>query len=119
MRLLCVSITLLLLAFPTQLLAKKETTKIKISGGNLRTPIEITNPKVLAEFHVHSGPGTSPSEPGYNPNAPGFIIDWSRGAVDAPPKGLQRYQISFFTKTPIDEIFYVVFYEYDFSKKQG
>jgi len=107
-RLLSVSVTFLLLVIPAQVFAKGKTVKITIQGVDLKTPIEITGPKVLTEFQVWSGPGTSSSAPGFNPNAPGFVVDWSQ-AVAEPPKGLQRYEVSFYAKMPNRRLIYVVF----------
>jgi hypothetical protein len=117
-RLLSVSVTFLLLVIPAQVFAKGETVKITIKGADLKTPIEITDPKVLTEFQVWSGPGTSSSAPGFNPNAPGFIVDWSQ-AVAEPPKGLQRYEVSFYAKIPNERLIYVVFYAYDPATEHG
>ena len=117
-RLLWVSVTFLLLVIPAQVFAKGQTVKITIKGADLKTPIEITDPKVLTEFQVWSGPGTSSSAPGFNPNAPGFIVDWSQ-AVAEPPKGLQRYEVSFYAKIPTERLIYVVFYEYDPATEHG
>ncbi len=117
-RLLSVSVTFFLLVIPAQVLAKGQTVKITIKGADLKTPIEITNPKILTEFQVWSGPGTSSSAPGFNPSAPGFIVDWSQ-AVAEPPKGLQRYEVSFYAKMPNERLIYVVFYEYDPATEHG
>src|SRR5215470_12923963 len=84
-RLLRISVTFLLLATAVQLFAKGATVKITITGADLKTSIEITDPKVLSEFQVWSGPGTSSSAAGFNPNAPSFIVDWSQ-AVAEPQK---------------------------------
>jgi hypothetical protein len=110
--------TFLLLVIPAQLLAKGETVKITIKGADLKAPIEITDPKVLTEFQVWTGPGTSSSAPGFNPNAPGFIVDWSQ-TVAEPPKGLHCYEVSFYAKMPNERLVYVVFYEYDPVTEHG
>ena len=110
---------LLLLVAPAQVFAKGETVKITIKGADLKTPIEITNPKILTEFPVWTGPGTSSVDPRFNSNAPGFIIDWSQGAIEEPPKGLQRYEVSFWAKLPKKKLIYVVLYEYDPATEQG
>ncbi len=58
----------------------------------------------------------------------GFIIQWSKGIVTERPKGLQRYEVSFYTGCDIGEwgcrsskpsLSYVVFYDYDPSMEQG
>jgi hypothetical protein len=117
-RLLLVSVTFLLLVIPAQMFAKGQTVKITIKGADLKTPVEITDPQVLTNFQVWSGPGTSSSSPGFDPNASGFIVDWSQAAAE-PPKGLQRYEVSFYAKMPNERLIYVVFYEYDPSTEQG
>ena len=66
---------LLTLTVSTPLLAKATTSKITISGADLKTPIEITDAKVLANFSVWTGSGTSTAD------RQGLIIDWSRGPV--------------------------------------
>src|ERR1700730_7174047 len=118
-RILPALITFLLLVVPAQIFAKGDTVKITIKRADLKTPIEITNPKILTEFPVWTGPGTSSSDPRFNSNAPGFIIDWSQGAIEEPPKGLQRYEVSFWAKLPKKKLIYVVLYEYDPATEQG
>jgi hypothetical protein len=118
-RFLTLAALLLRLVAPAQVFAKGETVKITIKGADLKTPIEITNPKILTEFTVWTGPGTSSSVPRFNSNAPGFIIDWSQGAIEEPPKGLQRYEVSFWAKLPKRKLIYVVLYEYDPATEQG
>jgi hypothetical protein len=103
-RFLTLAALLLRLVAPAQVFAKGETVKITIKGADLKTPIEITNPKILTEFTVWTGPGTSSSVPRFNSNAPGFIIDWSQGAIEEPPKR---------------KLIYVVLYEYDPATEQG
>jgi len=58
--------------------------------------------------------------PWFNPNVPGFIIDWSKGPVAEPPKGLRSYEVSFYTKLLNEErLVYVVSYELDSSTQLG
>src|ERR1700694_669531 len=118
-RMLAVLVTFLLLVIPARLFAKGDTVKITIKGTDVKTPIEITDPKTLATFNVWTGPGTGSSAPEFNPNAPSFIIDWSQGAVVGHPKGLQRYEVSFYAKLPNEQLIYVVFYEYDPATEHG
>jgi hypothetical protein len=102
---------LLLLTIPAELFAKSETSKIIIKGADLSTPIEITDPKTLANFVVWTGPGTSCSGEGCpKPGTESFIVNWSQPMAD-PPKGLQRYEVSFYAKMPNERLVYVVFYE--------
>jgi hypothetical protein len=44
--------SLLILSVPTPLLAKGKTVKVTIKGAVLKTPIEISDPKILANFQV-------------------------------------------------------------------
>jgi hypothetical protein len=121
-RLLSVLVTFLLLVIPAEVFAKAETSKITIKGADLRVPIEITDPKTLANFSVWTGPGTSCTGAGCPERsarqAESFIVDWSQ-AVAEPPSGLQRYEVSFYAKTPKERLIYVVFYEYDAATEHG
>jgi hypothetical protein len=54
--------SLLILSVPTPLLAKGKTVKVTIKGAVLKTPIEISDPKILANFQVWTGPGTSTAD---------------------------------------------------------
>ncbi len=109
----------LLLVIPAQVFAKGDISKITIQGGDLKTPILITDPKTLAHFNVWSGPGSSWS--GGKP-APTWvetlIIDWSQDVTEHP-KGLQRYEVSCYAKLPNERLIYVVFYEYDPVTERG
>ena len=99
---------LLILSVCTRLLAKERTVKITISGDGLKTPIEISDPKILANFSVWAGLGTSTAD------QQGFIIDWSQGPVREPPKTLRRYQVAFYAGAPPNEqIVYVVYYAFN------
>jgi len=102
---------LALLVLPAHLSAKGNTIRITITGGNLAVPIEITDPAVVARFHVWTGPGTSSNEP------QGLIVDWSRG-VARPPKDVPVYEILFLT-TRTDHSTYRVSYLVDPSTDEG
>jgi hypothetical protein len=104
--------SLLILTVPTLLLAKGKTVKITINGANLKTPIEVSDPKILENFQVWTGPGTSTAE------RPSFIIDWSQGPVRKPPESLRRYQVSFHTDQN-EQIVYVVYYVFSPGAEQG
>jgi hypothetical protein len=54
--------SLLILSIPTPLVAKGKTVKITIKGADLKTPIAITDRKILANFQVWTGPGTSTAD---------------------------------------------------------
>jgi hypothetical protein len=96
---------MLLLSVPLPVLAKGKTSKITITGPGLKRPIEILDPKILANFSVWTGPGTSTAD------HQGLIIDWSHGPVRETPSMLRRYQVSFYAGAPPNErIVYVVYY---------
>jgi len=100
-------------AIPVTLTAKEKTLKITVSGGNLATPVEITDPKILDNVNVWTGPGTSSNED------EGFIVQWSRGATAEPPSRLSQYLVSFYTERSSERPFYVVSYCYDSSRRRG
>jgi hypothetical protein len=104
----------LIVSAATPLLAKANTVKITIKGSNFKTPIEISDPKILANFQVWAGPGTSSNE------KQGLIIDWSQGPVVLRGHGgmYQNYQVSFHTG-PNDQIAYVVLYGFSPGEEQG
>ncbi len=104
--------SLLILSVPTLLPAKGKTVKITIKGTDLKTPIEISDPKLLESFQVWAGPGTSTAD------RQSLIIDWSQGPVTKPPQSLRRYQVSFHTD-PNEQIVYVVYYAFSPSAEQG
>jgi hypothetical protein len=97
---------------PAYLFAKAPTSKITIRNGK-HAVIAITDPKLLRDFPVWAGPGTSSNEP------KSLIVDWFRGPVSAPPQGLQRDRIDFYVKIPDEGLMYVVWYEYDALRQQG
>lgn len=104
-----VVLTALLLFAPSRLIAKGPTTKIVIEGADLQKPIEITDPKILAKFHVWTRLGQQ-----------GLIIDWSEGPVSEPPRTLPRYKVSFYAGNPPDDrMVYVVFYTVSPTSAKG
>ena len=96
-------------------LAKGPTLKITIKGANLASPIEITDNRTLERFAVWAGAGVRINNV---PQTEGFIVDWEKGQVAAPPATLQRYEISFHVmhQRPSD---YVVSYAYDPDTGKG
>jgi hypothetical protein len=104
--------SLLILNVPTPLLAKGKTVKITIKGAELKTPIEISYPKILENFQVWTGPGAGTAE------RPSLIIDWPQGPVTKPPDSLHMYQVSFH-RAPNDQIVYVVYYAFSPGAEQG
>jgi hypothetical protein len=103
---------LLILGVSTPLMAKGKTVKITIKGADLTTPIEISDAKILANFQVWTGPGTSTAD------RQSLIIDWSQGPVRKPPESLRRYQVSFHAE-PNEQIVYVVYYAFSPGAEQG
>jgi hypothetical protein len=102
--------------------AKGRTTKIEVTGAQLRTPVEITDPEILKNFNVWSGPGTFVN--GLE-GTEGFIIDWPSGAVREQPKGVS-YEVLFYVKYENrsasgqeDQLAYKVFYATDPSSGEG
>jgi tetratricopeptide (TPR) repeat protein len=94
-------------------LAKGKTVKVVVDGGDLAKPIEISDPNTLVHFQVWAGPGTSSNQ------GQAFIADWSSGAVKELPKGLTRYEVSFYVSEPEERIAYVVLYSFDASTGRG
>lgn len=76
--------------------AKSPTVKIMITGGALTSPIELTDPRILDVSNVWTG----------------HFLDSSRGAVTEPPRGLQRYELSFYIRIADNEVRkkYVLYY---------
>jgi hypothetical protein len=113
-RFLAPALASLLCAIPAALFAKGETNKITIQSLYLKAPIEIVDPVILSKFNVWTGPGTWSSDPAFNSNAPGFIIDWSSGTAPEVPDRLTCYKVSFYAKLPDERLVYVVYYAQDY-----
>jgi hypothetical protein len=96
--------SLLILSLPAPLLAKAKTVKITIPGPELQSPMEISDPKLLANFQVWTGPGTSSG------GGQGFIVDWSQGLVREALRSPRRYQVSFYAEGLKDQVIYVVYW---------
>lgn len=95
---LCAAVTMILT--PSLGIAKGETVRIVISGGDLAAPIEI------------AGPSASPFQVWSNLN-----IDWSRETAK-PSEGLRVYDLAFVT-TRTGRSTYVVRYAIDPTTKHG
>jgi len=105
--------------------AKGRTVKVTIAGGNLAHPI-VLGEDTVKQFGVWAGAGVTIN--GF-PQTSGFIIDWTRGAVQPPSEGLARHTVSFYagckigqdfacnTETPL--LSYVVVYANDLSTGKG
>jgi len=103
--------------------AKGSTTKITIASAELGRPIEITDPELLQNFNVWSGPGTFSN--GIE-GSEGFIVDWASGAVSARPNGLRTFELSFYVNyanrpggEQADQLAYIVSYAVDPATGQG
>jgi hypothetical protein len=113
---------LLMVGIPASLFAKGRTVRITIKGLDLESPIDITDPKILANFNVWTGPGTSSNGRTGTANAgKGLIVDWSQGTISPPPKGLPLYEVFFYADfgNQEEKQVYVVSYEYDPSTQHG
>jgi hypothetical protein len=107
--------------------AKGNMVRIELKGGTLAAPIEITDVKLMEEFHFWDGPGINGVT--LEKAERGSIIDWKAGIVAQPPAGLRRYEVSFYmgcrtinspeclAEKP--RLAYVVFFDYDPSSKRG
>jgi hypothetical protein len=118
-RMMALPVMFLLLLNPALLFPKGETVKIIIQGADLKTPIQITDLKVLANIQVWSGPGTSSSVQSFDPKAPSFVVDWSQGPTVGPSKGLPHYEVSFYADMPSERLIYVVSYAFDAATGHG
>ena len=112
-RRLAVLLSIFVLLLAPELLAKGKTVKIVIAGGDLAKPIEISDPKTLADFQVWAGPGTSSNQ------GQGLIVDWARREVKELPEGLTHYEVSFYVNEPTERVAYVVLYAFDPSTRHG
>src|SRR5262249_3288155 len=79
--------------------AGRDTVRIVIEGGAIRTPIVLADHAIAGRFKVGTGPGTyEVRRDGVRMTnlAPSFIIEWDRGVTD-PPKGTLIYQVALVT----------------------
>ena len=79
------------------LTAKGVTTRVRITGGTLAAPVDLTEPGVVAIADVWSGPGTFVN--GVEATD-GFIVDWASGAVIELPATGQSFDVSFYVADP-------------------
>lgn len=105
------AVILVLLSLSAQIFAKDNTIRITITGTGLQTPIEITDPSIVSQFDVWSGPGTDQNQ------TEGLNVAWHRGVAQVP-KGLTVYTVSFLISRP-DSRTYLVRYAFDLTTKQG
>jgi hypothetical protein len=87
---------LIFLGMPEAASAKSPTVKITISGGGLTSAIEVTDQRILDISNVWSGQ----------------FLDRSRGTAKEPPRGFQRYEVSFYIKIAENKVSkkYVLYY---------
>jgi hypothetical protein len=112
----CLSLAILCLA-SASVFGKGPTTRIVLTSPELASPIEIVESNALSTFAVWSGPGVDMNSLA---QTEGFIVDWRQGIVAERPRGLRRYEVSFYAKyanRPLDSqqdhLAYVVSYEPD------
>ena len=103
--------------------AKGATTKIRITGAGLQSPVEIGDPEILKSFNVWSGPGSFANDV---EGTEGFIVDWAAGVVTDRPNGLRTFELSFYVRyanRPVteqaDQLAYIVSYAVDPVTGQG
>src|ERR1700682_2462039 len=114
---------LVVLSATAVVFAKGATTKITITGAGLQSPVEISDPEILKNFNVWSGPGTFANDV---EGTEGFIVDWASGAVTDRPKGLPTLELSFYVRyanrpfsEQTDHLAYIVSYAVDPATGQG
>jgi hypothetical protein len=88
---------LIFLGMPEATLAKGRTVKIVISGGGLTSAIVVADSRILDISNVWIGQ----------------FLDRSRGIAKEPPRGLQRYEVSFYIKIADNNVWkrYVLYYD--------
>jgi len=64
-----VVVSLLILTIPVTTWSKGEIIKIEIEGNNLSSPIEITDPDIVRQFSIWTGPGVSNRGPDHAQDA--------------------------------------------------
>lgn len=103
--------------------AKGETTRITITGAGLPGPVEISDPRVLKNFNVWSGPGTFAGDV---ESTEGFIVDWASGFVTKRPSELRNFELSFYVRYAnrpfserTDQLAYIVSYAVDPATGEG
>jgi len=102
---LTLAFLLLFLGMAQATSAKPPTVKIIISGGGLTRAIEATDQRILDISNVWSGQ----------------FLDGSKDTAKEPPRGLQRYEVSFYIKIADDEVRkkYVFYYYPNPSTEPG
>jgi hypothetical protein len=105
--------------------SKGVTVRIDVSGDGLSGPLSVTDPKIVEQFSIWSGPNSRWRSDGgpWNTDYSRIFIDFPGGTVDAPPDGLLRFEVEFIIAgTPTDPPFdttYNVQYAFDPSIANG
>jgi hypothetical protein len=123
-RVIAAAFSLLIIFSATILVfAKGTTTKVMITSAELQSPIEISDPEVLKNFNVWSGPGTFSNDVEGNE---GFIVDWASGVATEHPNGRRTFELSFYVRyanrpfgEQTDQLAYIVSYAVDPATGQG
>ena len=103
---------------PLLLIAKGPTLKITMKGSELRSPVEISDERILGKFQVWAGAGTTNSGV---PGTDGFIVDWEKGLVaEQVSLTLPRYEVTFHVMHQGEQSSrYVVYYAFDPATGKG
>lgn len=98
-------VLLVLLGAPSRASAKAPTVKIIVSGGGLKSAVEITDTQLLALSNVWAG----------------NFLDSARGLAEKAPKASETYEVSFYVKFRDEDVrkVYVVYYSPNPSTEQG
>ena len=106
--------------------AKGKTVRIEITGESLPAALEITEPDIVGEFFVWTGPGVQINgQPGYKDpqHQEGAFIDWPAGRVEDRRQGLQHFVASFYVQSGPEpdrgKLAYVVAYDFDPGRQGG
>src|ERR1700744_4939295 len=96
---------LLMSGLSQQASAKARTVKIVISGASLTNAIQITDPRILGISNVWSGQ----------------FLDRTKPTAQEAPRGLRRYEVSFYVQVSDNEVAkkYVLYFYPSSAKDQG
>lgn len=107
------ALSLLILSLAPITFAKGRTVKIAIKSEGITRDISAAE---VAQFGVWEGPGVTINRV---EQTEGFIIDWSKGIINAIPAGLQKYEVSFYAEGEPPALSYIVTYSYDPATQTG
>jgi hypothetical protein len=95
-------------------LAKGVTVKIAVSGGSLKSPLAITDPAVVGQFSIWTGPNSRwrGQDGVWHTDYHGAYVDFPAGAVPALPHDTLGFDVEFFVASmpdqpPIEETYRV------------